>query len=436
MTSAPLGEVAQAVAGVGAAMLGTGTASYRVERGMQRAGAALGCDEVVTLVTLRKVVVTVERDGQSWTEGAETPALHVNADHLDRLERLVRHLGDRAEGPDATDTAEASDRSDAAAAGTPTPAEVHAAVEAILRIPSPYPPWLVALAVGVACAGFAGLSGGGPVEMAAAFVGAGLAQRARAWMLGTGLNPFFVVAVTAALASGLYLTVVAVLQSVGLAQDRTQAGFVSAVLLLVPGFPLVTGTLDLLRTQVEAGLARLAYASTVLLMAAVGMLAVSAVASPESTGLTRTVLEQSGWAAALVLTFVSAAGFAVLFTLPPRLTLVAGAAAVVGNAVRLALLQSGSSSALAAFAGAATIGLAGAVLAPRLHVSRIVLTIPAVIPMVPGTAAYACLVELSRNALLPALSSGLEAGLVVLALALGLAVARILTDPEWAFPGT
>jgi uncharacterized membrane protein YjjB (DUF3815 family) len=54
--------------------------------------------------------------------------------------------------------------------------------------------------------------------------------------------------------------------------------------------------------------------------------------------------------------------------------------------------------------------------------------------MVPGSAAYAALVDLSRNALLPALSSGLEAGLAVLALALGLAVARILTDREWAFP--
>jgi uncharacterized membrane protein YjjB (DUF3815 family) len=124
----------------------------------------------------------------------------------------------------------------------------------------------------------------------------------------------------------------------------------------------------------------------------------------------------------------------VLFALPVRLTLAAGAVAVAGNAVRLSLLDNAAALTLASLAGAFTIGLAGALLAPRLHVSRIVLTIPAVIPMVPGSAAYSALVDLNRNALLPALSNGLEAGLVVLALALGLALARILTDREWAFP--
>jgi uncharacterized membrane protein YjjP (DUF1212 family) len=411
VTAAPLEEVGAAVATVGAAMLGTGTASYRAERGMQRAGAALGCDHVFTLITLQKVVVTVERDGQSWTEGASAARLHVNAEHLDGLERLVRHLPDDA-----------------------TPQLVGDQLDSVLARRSPYPDWFVAVAVGAACAGFAGLSGGGPVEMGAAFVGAGLAQRVRAWLMSTGLNPFLVVALTAMLAAGIYLAVVDVLQALGLAQDRSEAGFVSAVLLLVPGFPLVTGTLDLLRTQVESGLARLAYATTVLVMAAVGVLAVSAVAEPESTGMRDSVIAQSGWLGALLLTFVSAWGFAVLFTLPPRLTLAAGGVAVAGNALRLALLEGSTSVQLAAFAGALTIGLGGALLAPRLHVSRIVLTIPAVIPMVPGAAAYSALVSLSTNALLPALSSGLEAGLVVLALALGLAVARILTDREWAFP--
>ena len=411
MTAPPLADVAQAVAGVGVAMLGTGTASYRVERGMQRAGAAMGCEQVFTLITLQKVVVTVERGDQSWTEGASAAKLHVNADHLDRLERLVRHL------PDGV-----------------SPEQVQRQVAAVLARPVPYPAWFVAVAVGVACAGFAGLSGGGPVEMAAAFVGAGIAQRARAWMLGAGLNPFLVVAITAVLAAGLYLAVVDALQAFGLAQARSEAGFVSAVLLLVPGFPLVTGMLDLLRTQVEAGLARLAYATTVLVMAALGLLTVTVLASPESTGLVQGVLDRSGWLVALALTFVSAWGFAVLFALPVRLTLAAGAVAVAGNAVRLSLLDNAAALTLASLAGAFTIGLAGALLAPRLHVSRIVLTIPAVIPMVPGSAAYSALVDLNRNALLPALSNGLEAGLVVLALALGLALARILTDREWAFP--
>jgi uncharacterized membrane protein YjjP (DUF1212 family) len=407
----PLPEVAQAVARVGVVLLATGTASYRVERAMQRTGTALGCDEVISLVTLRKVVVTVQRGEQSWTEGAASPHLVVNAAHLDAVERLVRHLPSDA-----------------------TPHDVVAGLDEVLARPSPYPPWFVALAVGVACAGFAGLSGGGPAQMAAAFVGAALAQRARTVMAARRLNPFLVVTLTAVVAAGLYLAVVRGLQQLGLAGDASEAGFVSAALLLVPGFPLVTGTLDLLRTQVESGLARLAYASTVLMMASAGLLAVIAVAEPESSGLRADVVTDSGWLAALALTFVSAWGFGVLFALPPGLTLVAGAAAVVGNAVRLALLGAAASPAFAALVGAVAIGLVGAVVAPRLRVSRIVVTIPAVIPMVPGAAAYAGLVDLSQGALLPALSNGIEAGLVIGGLALGLSVARIVTDPEWLRP--
>ena len=83
----PLQDVARAVAGLGTALLGEGTSSYRVERAVQRAGRALGCDQVTALVTLRTVVVTVERAGQTWTESARAATLHVNADHLNQIGR-------------------------------------------------------------------------------------------------------------------------------------------------------------------------------------------------------------------------------------------------------------------------------------------------------------------------------------------------------------
>jgi uncharacterized membrane protein YjjB (DUF3815 family) len=148
-----------------------------------------------------------------------------------------------------------------------------------------------------------------------------------------------------------------------------------------------------------------------------------------------TVVDQSGWLAAALLSLVGGWGFAVLFNLAPRLALVAGGAAVVGNLVRLVLLETGSQNLLATFVGAVVVGLVGAVVAPRLRVSRIVLTIPGVIPMIPGVAAYTGLVELSAGNLLPALASGLDAALLIGALALGLAAARLLTDREWLITG-
>jgi uncharacterized membrane protein YjjB (DUF3815 family) len=53
--------------------------------------------------------------------------------------------------------------------------------------------------------------------------------------------------------------------------------------------------------------------------------------------------------------------------------------------------------------------------------------------MVPGAAAYTGLVALSQGDLLPAIERGVEATLVIGSLAIGLALARLLTDREWAF---
>jgi uncharacterized membrane protein YjjP (DUF1212 family) len=410
--SAPLPEVGAALRTLGTALLATGTAGYRVDRAMQRAGTALGCHQVESLSTLKTLVLTVERDGDAWTTTGSVPALHVDAERLDRLEQLVRHL------PAQT-----------------TPSALVASVQQVRDAPSLYPPWVVAVAVGIACGGFAGLNGGGAVEIAAAVTGATVGQAVRAWLLSRRVNAFLVVAATAALAAGVYLATVALLGAVGLAGTVNEAGFVSAALFLVPGFPLVTGTLDILRTRVEAGVARLTYATTVLVMATIGLLVVPALAAPQRSGLTTTVVGQSGWVAAVLLSLVGGAGFAVLFHLQVRLALVAGAAAALGNVVRLVLLETGNQNLLATFVGALVVGLVGAAAAPRLHVSRIVLTIPGVIPMVPGVAAYTGLVELSAGNLLPALASGLDAALLIGALALGLAAARLLTDRDWLFTG-
>jgi uncharacterized membrane protein YjjP (DUF1212 family) len=409
-TDEPLHEVARTLAAVGTAFLGEGTSSYRVERAVQRAGAALGCDKVTALVTLRSVVITAQRGSQSWTESARTTGLHVNADHLDRLESLIRHLPERL-----------------------TATELHDEVDGILHRPGYYPTWVTAVAVGLACGSFAALSGGHATEISAAFVAAATGQGIRAWLLRRRVNPFAVIALVASIAAGLYLTIVSVVTSLDLVGSANESGFVSSVLFLVPGFPLVSGTLDILRMHVEAGLARLTYGVTVLVMAALGLLAVAGIANPPlptPTGVTLDpllVLAFLGWTA------LGGAGFAVLFNLPPRLAMAAALAAALGNAVRLLLVDNGHATATAALAGATVVGLVAAAVAARTHATRIVLAIPGVIPMVPGAAAYTGLVALSQGDLLPAIERGVEATLVIGSLAIGLALARLLTDREWAF---
>jgi uncharacterized membrane protein YjjB (DUF3815 family) len=222
-------------------------------------------------------------------------------------------------------------------------------------------------------------------------------------------------------------------QSLDLVGSANESGFVSSVLFLVPGFPLVSGTLDILRMHVEAGLARLTYGVTVLVMASLGLLAVAGVTNPPLPSPTGVDLDPLLLLTLLAWTSLAGAGFAVLFNLPPRLVLAAALAATAGNTMRLLLLDDGQAVTTAALAGATVVGLVAAAVAARTHSTRIVLAIPGVIPMVPGTAAYTGLVALSQGKLLPAIEFGVEATLVIGSLAIGLALARVLTDREWAF---
>jgi uncharacterized membrane protein YjjB (DUF3815 family) len=95
---------------------------------------------------------------------------------------------------------------------------------------------------------------------------------------------------------------------------------------------------------------------------------------------------------------------------------------------------------IASFLAAATIGLAGAYLAPRHRVPSSIFTISGVIPMVPGTFAFGTKIGVLQlgGVLLPATSgsltgllsetatNGIKTGLVLAALALGIALPTLL----------
>jgi len=100
---------------------------------------------------------------------------------------------------------------------------------------------------------------------------------------------------------------------------------------------------------------------------------------------------------------------------------------------RLELIDAGFASQAAAAATALIVGVLAAYIAPAMKVPRITMSVPAVVIMVPGVTAYRAVYEFNSGATLDALASTVEAGLVIVALAIGLAVARMLTDKNWTF---
>ena len=74
------------------------------------------------------------------------------------------------------------------------------------------------------------------------------------------------------------------------------------------------------------------------------------------------------------------------------------------------------------------VGIAGAVVSGYLRSPRIVLSVPAVLIMIPGAAAFRSLVFLNDGQITLALANGAQAAIIVASLAVGLVIARVVTD--------
>lgn len=401
-----------AVLRVGRLSLSSGTGSYRVKASMARVAAALGIDRHEAHVTLTEITTTSHRGRSFRTEVLEVRNIGVNTDRLAELEWLAQ----RVEARDGW-----------------TVEEVGAEVDAIERKPPLYPVVLNALWAAIACAAFAFLNSGGPVEILGAFVGAFLGQGLRRIALHRGFNQFGVAMVAAAVASGAYLGFVELVHLAGLTTGVHEAGYASAALFLVPGFPLVTGALDLAKLDFSAGLARLTHAVMILISAAFAVWAVSIIVGlspdppqPLAIGAVALVLLRAA------ASFVGVLGFALMFNSPWRMALVAALVATVPNVLRIAGAQHLHWPPQAAAAAAAClVGLLAAWIAPRLNIPRITVYVPAVTIMVPGVPAYRAVFYLSNGDITNAMSYGVTAALIVAALAIGLGIARMLTDREW-----
>ena len=399
---------------VGRLSLSAGTGSYRVKASMQRVAHALGIERHEAHVTLTEITTTSHRGHSFRTEVTEVRRVGIDAARLDALERLAQRL-ERGPGPVTVE-------------------QVHAELDTIADARPLYPAMLNALWAAIACGAFAVLNAGGAVEIVGAAVGAAVGQGARRALLHRGVNHFGVTMIAAAAASVAYLAFVELLVTTGATDVRHEAGYVSAVLFLVPGFALVTGALDLAKLDFSAGVARLTYAVMLLTSAALALWAVSAVVGLAPDPIAPVALDPAVLLVLrLVASFLGVLGFALMFNSPWPMALGAAGVGMVANLVRLEMLDAGVVAQAAAAAVALLVGLLTAVVAPRLGVPRITVSVPAVVIMVPGVTAYRAVYHLSEGDTTAALAYGFEAGLVVVALSIGLAVARMLTDRAWAF---
>lgn len=402
----PLIEALDALLRFGGLMLRSGDAAFRVSDAMHRMAPRLGIEDFAVSITVTTMTATARRSFEQLTVVHHVGPLGINAWRLGELERM-----------DGT--------------APLTPADLQARVAAIAATPPQHRVVTVAAFVGLASGAFAYLNGGSIAAVLAAVVAGGIGQFVRSLLLARQFNQYVVTAFCAVVAGGGYCLAAALLARVGLAPGHG-IGVIAAALFLVPGFPLVAALLDLLQQQTLAGLVRLAYGTTLLLAAALGLgmiVALAGLAVPAATAhpidLPLTLLLRG------VASFLGGCGFAVLYNSAWRTVLVVGVLALLGNEVRLSLQDAGASQAAATFAGTLVVGLLASVMQQRLREPRIALTVPGIIIMVPGSFAFQAVVRFSQGDVLGGLQAAAVAGFVVGAMALGLAAARFASERRW-----
>ena len=363
--------------------------------------------------------------------------------------------GSVATGPSATSQGRGSEAgrpapSDKPASPKPqarggiTVRQAHERLDLIERRKPLYSPLFSGFASAVACAAFVFLLGGGPYDMAGAFVGAGIGQWVRRQMLGRRINQFFatgVAVIIAALACVGTLRLVGIFDPVALKHDTA---YIGAILFVIPGFPLVTGGLDIAKLDFPSGVQRITYAFSIILVATLGGWAVARMVMLNPQGFEP--MNLSPWLMAglrMIAAFCGVWGFSVLFNSPQRMALVAAVIGALTDTMRLEMQDLlHVPPEMAAFLGAFLAGMLATVwrssvrhglLPPHLGYPRISLTVPSIVIMVPGLYMYRAMFYLGQFNTLNALDWAFRAFMVIICLPIGLVTARVLTDRSWRY---
>jgi uncharacterized membrane protein YjjP (DUF1212 family) len=402
--------MSDAASRMGALMLGSDTGSFRVLQAMRRVAAALGIDRLQAQVTLTHIVSTTTRQGIFRTQVVEVPAPGVNADRIAALETISRDL------PDGSSAA-----------------ELDARLDEVEHRPALYGTGRLVVATASACAAFAFLNNGGWAECLVVFAAVACGRFAQLVLARRKINQLACVLVAAAVSCAVYVTITTGIRHLdpGAAGLHASA-FTSSVLFLVPGFPLMTAALDLARSDLAAGIQRLTYAGLIIFSAGLGAWMVVAVSgvSPATAAVPAIGLPALD-ALRLVAGFAGVFGFAVGFNTPWRFAVAAACIGSVANTARLTAIGWHLPQQFAAAGATFVVGIAAFFVSRYIRSPRIVLSVPAVLIMIPGAAAFRALVFLNDGQITLALANGVQAALIVASLAVGLVIARVVTDRSW-----
>ena len=313
--------------------------------------------------------------------------------------------------------------------------ELHSYLDEIERIHGLYSPAALGLAAAIACCGFTFLLGGGPVEMFCAFIGAGLGNFLRCKLTKHHFTLFLGIVSSVSLACFVYAGLLKLGEILFGISIQHEAGYICAMLFIIPGFPFITSGIDLAKLDMRSGMERLTYALIIVLVATMSAWIMAMLLHLQPVDFIKIHMPVAMWILTrLIASFFGVFGFSIMFNSPVRLACSAAVLGAVANTLRLELVDLAAlPPAVTAFIGALTAGLLASLLKNKVGYPRISVTVPSIVIMVPGLYLYRGFYNLGIMSLSVSASWFAAALLIIASLPLGLIFARILTDKTFRY---
>ena len=297
--------------------------------------------------------------------------------------------------------------------------EFQGRLKEISKRPRFYTEWQVVLAIGIACGAYGILFG---CDMTAAIYTAFSAMFGKViqnYCHKSGINAYVGISFAA------FTATTAAYFAHFLPTQTPWQPIIACALFIVPGVPIINGLTDLLNTYLISGAAR--FLHTIMIVGGMAFGIVFSIGMFPVVDFTNlTTLPNISYIIFAIAAAIGAIGFAILFNLPPRLLLAVGCGGGLCVCIKfLLILELGFGPEIGTLAGAMAVSIIAVKAIHWLHTPMQVLIVPAVIPLVPGVLIYRFLFaminirDLTLEQLLGAVQSGMDAALIILAIAIG-----------------
>uniref|UniRef100_UPI004024FCE4 threonine/serine ThrE exporter family protein n=1 Tax=Prevotellamassilia timonensis TaxID=1852370 RepID=UPI004024FCE4 len=309
-------------------------------------------------------------------------------------------------------------------------------LEEIANRPRNYTPVQVAIGTGFACGGFCIQFGCDWTAFFYASFAAAIGMYLRGLMLRKGLNNYMGIAIAA------FISTVIAWATTYLPSSWTNTPLhplLACALFIVPGVPLINFVDDMLDNYIQVGLTRAINTFLMIVAMSFGIAFFLKLSNFDLTQFyTIPMIPHNSYLSYAAAAAISAMGFSMIFNIPRRLLWVVAIGGIIAVCTRNFVNLGPSNDNIGLDMGLAIGSLAGSALASLIAVKAVhwvhapnhVLSIPSVIPMVPGVLMYRALVGLIEmngvvGELTNAMKFGMASAITIMCIALGVAIPNV-----------